>query len=135
MPTRKDYLDKPYARIVIPVEDDGFHGEILEFPGCFAQGDTVDEAYSNLESAAESWIESRLAAGYEIPEPSSSVTYSGRIVLRLPRSIPQTGRAVSRRHRTYYSGIERGVRNVSLVNIEKIAKGLRKSLPELFGRV
>jgi transcriptional regulator with XRE-family HTH domain len=38
-------------------------------------------------------------------------------------------------HRTYYSGVERGVRNVSLVNIEKIAKGLRKSLPELFGRV
>lgn len=27
-------------------------------------------------------------------------------------------------HRTYYSGIERGVRNLSLVNIEKIAKGL-----------
>jgi transcriptional regulator with XRE-family HTH domain len=26
-------------------------------------------------------------------------------------------------HRTYYSGIERGVRNVSLVNIEKVAKG------------
>jgi transcriptional regulator with XRE-family HTH domain len=38
-------------------------------------------------------------------------------------------------HRTYYSGIERGVRNVSLVNIEKIAKGLKKSLAELFGRV
>jgi transcriptional regulator with XRE-family HTH domain len=26
-------------------------------------------------------------------------------------------------HRTYYSGIERGVRNVSLVNIERIAHG------------
>ena len=38
-------------------------------------------------------------------------------------------------HRTYYSGVERGIRNVSLVNIEKIAKGLRKSLPDLFGRV
>ena len=38
-------------------------------------------------------------------------------------------------HRTYYSGIERGVRNVSLVNIEKISKGLRKSLAELFGRL
>jgi transcriptional regulator with XRE-family HTH domain len=38
-------------------------------------------------------------------------------------------------HRTYYSGIERGVRNVSLVNIEKVAKGLRKSLSELFSRV
>lgn len=38
-------------------------------------------------------------------------------------------------HRTYYSGVERGVRNVSLVNIEKISKGLKKSLPEMFGRV
>ena len=38
-------------------------------------------------------------------------------------------------HRTYYSGVERGIRNVSLVNIEKIAKGLRKSLAELFSRV
>jgi transcriptional regulator with XRE-family HTH domain len=38
-------------------------------------------------------------------------------------------------HRTYYSGIERGVRNVSLVNIERVAKGLKKSLPELFCRI
>jgi transcriptional regulator with XRE-family HTH domain len=38
-------------------------------------------------------------------------------------------------HRTYYSGIERGVRNVSLVNIERVAKGLKTSLPELFKRV
>jgi transcriptional regulator with XRE-family HTH domain len=38
-------------------------------------------------------------------------------------------------HRTYYSGIERGLMNVSLVNIEKVAKGLRKSLLELFSRV
>jgi transcriptional regulator with XRE-family HTH domain len=41
------------------------------------------------------------------------------------------------RHRTYYyySGVERGIRNVSLMNIEKIARGLKKSLPELFSRV
>ncbi len=38
-------------------------------------------------------------------------------------------------HRTYYSGIERGVRNVSLVNIGKVAKGLKVSLPELFSRL
>ena len=37
-------------------------------------------------------------------------------------------------HRTYYSGIERGTRNVSLVNIEKVAKGLKISLPDLFRR-
>lgn len=38
-------------------------------------------------------------------------------------------------HRTYYSGIERGVRNVAIVNIGKIAKGLKVSLPEIFKRV
>lgn len=38
-------------------------------------------------------------------------------------------------HRTYYSGVERGVRNISLVNIERIAKGLKTGLPDLFKRV
>lgn len=38
-------------------------------------------------------------------------------------------------HRTYYSGVERGVRNLSLVNVEKISKGLKTSLPDLFKRV
>jgi transcriptional regulator with XRE-family HTH domain len=38
-------------------------------------------------------------------------------------------------HRTYFSGIEREIRNVSLVHIEEIAKGLKKRLPELLGRV
>ncbi len=34
--------------------------------------------------------------------------------------------------RTYIGGIERGERNVALVNIEKIAKTLRLSLAQLF---
>ena len=38
-------------------------------------------------------------------------------------------------HRTYYNKIERGVRNVSLVNIERVAKGLKTSLPDLFRRI
>ena len=34
--------------------------------------------------------------------------------------------------RTYVGGIERGERNVSLLNLAKIAKALRVSLSELF---
>lgn len=37
--------------------------------------------------------------------------------------------------RTYIGGIERGERNVALVNIEKIARALKISLPELFRQV
>lgn len=37
--------------------------------------------------------------------------------------------------RTYIGGVERGERNLSLVNIEKIAKTFAISLGELFERV
>lgn len=37
--------------------------------------------------------------------------------------------------RTYIGGIERGERNVGLVNVEKIAKALRISIYELFKAV
>ena len=38
-------------------------------------------------------------------------------------------------HRTYLSDIERGTRNVSLVNIERVAAALAVSMSALFGRV
>jgi transcriptional regulator with XRE-family HTH domain len=38
-------------------------------------------------------------------------------------------------HRTYLSDIERGTRNVSLINIELLANALGVSLSELFRRV
>jgi transcriptional regulator with XRE-family HTH domain len=34
-------------------------------------------------------------------------------------------------HRTYIGGVERGERNVSIDNVEKIAKGLKCSVCEL----
>ncbi len=37
--------------------------------------------------------------------------------------------------RTYYSSIENGNRNVSLINIQKIANGLGISLSELFNDI
>lgn len=82
------------------MEPKGFHAQILEFPGCYAQGDTLEEAYSNLGKAAESWIDTSLAQGHEIPEPSSSTTHSGRIVLRLPRSIHRQAAEMARRNET-----------------------------------
>lgn len=81
------YLNQPYARILIPDPKGGFSAEMLEFPGCFAEGDTADDAIANLERAASSWIEVALSQGQEIPPPSASYGYSGRLVLRLPREL------------------------------------------------
>lgn len=56
--------------------------------------------------------------------------------LRLSKGISQEKFAISiDMDRTYYASVENGKRNISLVNIEKIAKGLEISLEELFREV
>lgn len=53
--------------------------------------------------------------------------------LRKVKSISQEKFAMSiEMDRTYFSSVEAGKRNVSLKNIEKIAKGLNVSVSELF---
>jgi len=83
----EEYLKQPYARILIPDEEGGYSAEILEFPGCFAEGETADETMQALERAAESWIEAALEQGQEIPAPFVNQGYGGKVALRLPRSV------------------------------------------------
>lgn len=83
----KDILSKPYARRLVPDETGGFVASILEFPGCIAEGDTPDEAMSNLDAVASSWVEVALANGYTFRDPIDYHGYSGKVALRLPRSL------------------------------------------------
>lgn len=129
MEPAKNYLQQPYARIVIPVESRGYHAEILEFPGCFAQGETVEKAYSNLEKAAESWIESSLSQGHAIPEPSANLNYSGRIALRLPVSIHEQAAHLAERNDTSLNTFI-----VSAVSAKVGAEELYNTLAERFER-
>jgi predicted RNase H-like HicB family nuclease len=85
--TAKEYLKEPYSRVLVPESDGTYSADILEFPGCFAEGRTLDEAYANLEKVAESWIEAALEQGQEIPAPVEAHDFSGRIALRIPKSI------------------------------------------------
>jgi predicted RNase H-like HicB family nuclease len=85
--TVTDYLKLPYHRSIVPAEEGGFFAEILEFPGCIAEGDTVVEAYQNLEEVAAAWIEGTLEDGQKIPEPAIDHSYSGKFALRLPRDL------------------------------------------------
>jgi len=83
----KEVLARPYRRVLIPDSESGtFTALIAEFPGCVSEGDTPSEAYDNIEDAAGSWVEAALESGIPIPEPESEAAYSGRVVLRMPRS-------------------------------------------------
>jgi predicted RNase H-like HicB family nuclease len=57
--------------IVHPAEDGGFWAEVPALPGCFTQGETVQEIRANLQEAIEGWL---LAA-----EPEDTVA-EGEIV-------------------------------------------------------
>lgn len=79
-----DYLKRPYARVVVPEVDGTFRGEILEFPGCIATGETESEALANLRDAAESWLMAVIARGQHVPEPiEGAAGFSGKTVVRL----------------------------------------------------
>ena len=90
-----DYLKAPYGRVVFPEADGTFRAEIVEFPGCIATGDTAVDALHSLERVAEGWLESTLARGQAVPSPSGNVEYSGKLVLRLPKSTHQTAARIA----------------------------------------
>ncbi|MBN1187316.1 MAG: type II toxin-antitoxin system HicB family antitoxin [Bacteroidales bacterium] len=82
-----EYIKKPYTRILIPNDDGSYSAEILEFSGCFADGNTAEEAMKSISEAAKSWIEACLEQNLEIPEPFTNQNFGGKIALRLPRSL------------------------------------------------
>jgi predicted RNase H-like HicB family nuclease len=82
-----EYLKRPYGRTVVPEPDGTFRAEIIEFPGCIATGDTASEALANLEDVAASWLEATIAKGQRVPEPVENAPFSGKLVLRMPKSL------------------------------------------------
>lgn len=83
----KAILKKPYTRRLTPDESGGYVASVLEFPGCIAEGNNAEEALRNLERAAESWIAVSMHHGRKIKDPIDFDGYSGKLALRIPRSL------------------------------------------------
>lgn len=60
---------------------------VEEFPGCTSRGKTPDEALSAVREAMANWITVALSEGREVPEPRSTSSHSGRLLLRMPRTL------------------------------------------------
>lgn len=86
----KKYMNLPYNYIIQPISDesgDYFYARILEFDGCQSTGETFEEAYKNLKEAMEGWIETKLEGGFNIPMPAGYENFSGKFVIRIPKSL------------------------------------------------
>ena len=86
----EDYMNLPYNYIVQPVTDESgsyFYARVLELDGCQSTGETFEEAYENLREAMKEWIETKLEGGFDVPLPVGYDDFSGKFVVRIPRSL------------------------------------------------
>lgn len=88
--TQKDfdyYSSLPYKVVLERSPEGGYVAYLPELPGCITQGDTVEEALAMLEDAKKGWLDLALKEGWEIPVPDRDEEYSGRFVVRIPKSL------------------------------------------------
>jgi len=91
------YLNLYYPVTFYPEEEGGYTVEIKDLPGCMSQGETLEEAMGMIDEARQLWLEVAYGHGDEIPPPSTDEAFSGRVLLRMPRSL----------HRRLAEGAER----------------------------
>jgi len=70
-----------YTVIVHNAEEGGYWAEVPALPGCFSQGETVEETLQNTREAIDLHIEVLQEEGGEIP------TDEGLIISRIPVTI------------------------------------------------
>lgn len=90
MKCAKDYMELPYNYIIQPVNDESgfyYYARVLELDGCQSTGETFEEAYENIKEAMEGWIETKLEGGFEIPLPVGYDDFSGKFLVRIPKSL------------------------------------------------
>jgi predicted HicB family RNase H-like nuclease len=86
------YMGLPYTYIIQPFHDESgsyYAGRVMELEGCITDGENREGVLSNLREAMEGWIETKLANGFEVPEPVTDGGYSGKFTLRMPKTLHQ----------------------------------------------
>jgi antitoxin HicB len=86
-PSLEYYLNLYYPVTLYPDPEGGYIAQIKDLPGCLTQGETLEETMANINEARELWIETAYEAGDDIPVPSSDDSYSGKLLVRMPKSL------------------------------------------------
>jgi predicted RNase H-like HicB family nuclease len=90
MMTLQEYMDMPYNIVFRHVKDESgeyYFVTVQELSGCMSDGETLEEAHANIREAMEGWIETKIEAGLPVPLPYTTEKYSGKFVVRLPKTL------------------------------------------------
>ncbi len=86
----EDYLNLPYTIEVVrdsDPENPGWVASVAELTGCITQAESFEELGEMIEDAMRAWIEVALSDDLPIPEPRQMEDYSGKFVVRVPKSL------------------------------------------------
>lgn len=67
---------RTYRILLTPEEEGGFSVSVPALPGCFTQGETIEEAIEMAREAISLYVESLEADGEPVPDDSRSLEYS-----------------------------------------------------------
>lgn len=81
------YLNLHYPVTIHADPEGGYVVEIEELPGCMTQAETLDEALKAIEDARKLWIKTAYEGGQEIPLPREMEEYTGKFLVRIPKSL------------------------------------------------
>jgi antitoxin HicB len=65
----------------------GWIATVEELPGCEAHGPTPESAAAGMPDAVERWVRDARAAGRDVPPPGAAAAHSGKLLVRMPRSL------------------------------------------------
>ncbi len=81
------YLSLPYTIELIREDETTWFARVAELPGCMTEGDSPADAVDMIQDAMAGWIELALEDGRAIPEPKPLEEFSGKFVVRVPKSL------------------------------------------------
>jgi predicted RNase H-like HicB family nuclease len=67
---------RTYRILLTPEEEGGFSVSVPALPGCFTQGETIEEAIEMAKEAIILYVESLEEDGEPVPDDSKSLEYS-----------------------------------------------------------
>lgn len=81
------YLSLPYNIMLAREDDATWFARVMELPGCITEGNNAVDAAEMIQDAMAAWLEVALEDGAVIPEPRPAEDYSGKFVVRVPKSL------------------------------------------------
>lgn len=84
------YVSRPYHISLVQDGEENagkWVAAVEELPACTSRGTTPEEALAGVKNAMAGWIADALREGRDIPEPRSATSHSGRLLLRMPRTL------------------------------------------------